>query len=319
MQVKLIAICNDFDNIKMPITPVIGLFSSVGCVIDSVCFLDADFATIDLRNNIKGNVVLLAPFDNEQCLIKIKSVLDKFQCNYQSLSYGYCLDTGSQKIMLLDSDYDYSKINTHQLNNIFGGYSYFSIKLFTDNQDKILQAINTLPDFSQFELAKFYDSGDMLLVFVSKLNNKESMAKFKQQIYFTFGDYIYNDESTKLVDTLFEVLSIYNKKVVFLDNTKEKRVQSIFTEFGAFSQNFLVADKHSGNSLAEISKFLNKNNGYIGVILEEGNGGIVLSIITEYKCKSEQIDFKSLQKRGKKYLFHYFLYQILQKIRKNSW
>ena len=321
MKINLIVLTPNLNYVEMPITNVIGLFTSLGYQFNGVNLLDYDFYD-DAMESLVGNFfIVVAPFDNEGCLEKIRKTFDKvYTPPYQQFCYGYFIGNATKFGIILDKsliqDFN-TDIAYRQLSKLIEFTKTFNLKLFSLNPNEIIPVAERLSDDYQCDFAYFFKEGDMLLSFTEKSKDSGTALSLEQQVYRTFGNFIYNDKLMNIPDTLAEIMEVQKKKVVIVDNTTGK-------VFVPILQNYHLNNICFDNGIfsPKMDKFLSnleKKSIDLCLIITEGNDGFNFTFYSLTNCKTEFFAYKSIQKSSKNTLLNFILYNILQKIHKNTW
>lgn len=320
-EANLIVITQDYDNIKMPITFVIGLFSSVGFRITRTLLLSQDFLPGELFALLDSNTIILTSFDHEASLQNIRTILDSFVGgSYDYLKFGYFTGNQNKKCFIINDEITNMKncIDFSMLRSKVGGAPILNIKVYTESQNQVLEGIKSLLDPAQFDMSYFYDCGDMWLTFESKSRDPCLIDSFSQSLYRLLGDRIYNDEPLTLADSVREFLDIHNQYVVVQDNTTAKVIAEYLLDNAGLNRRIILEDDLPSD-FGAVQAHLTAKNYCLAVSIYDNNAGQTLSYINEVNCKNEFFEYKNIQKSDKRHLIHYFLYNILHKIRKNTW
>lgn len=322
MEIQLFAINKDLNKVIMPITAVIGLFTSVGYRVGNATLLASAFDERAFAQNLPPNSILLTDFDDEDCLKRIRRTLDNAlnAPKYRECGCGYYLSNNGKRCYIINAQrfVDNAAIRD-EIIAISDLPQFFNVKLFTSNLSSVLKIVEVLPDFDFFDFSYFYQDGDMLLTFAYPYADNNIISKFKLNLYQAFGDCIYNDLPVSILDSLCEILSVRNQQILIIDNSRQNFIGDFAHKLLDSSHNISLAFDTTFRRENDKIKYLSKHNLSFACCIGESDFGLEIEYFDDFNCKKDYFDFKSIQKSDKNYFFQYFLYNILHKIKKSTW
>lgn len=320
MIANFLVICDDFNDIKIPVTPVMGVFAIWGYGFDGVRMVDSNISVTKLSKFISKTTVLAVSFSDEDALVKVKSAVDAVISpqSYARMPYGYFAKNETVACFILNIDFRaglVDKIVKSESLSEIGTNSSKNIKLFSYDLPKILDTIEQELSVGNVNFAYHFDRGDILLHFDSPDNL--ILEQIEQKLYQHFGDNIYIDSPSSLVDALIELLNVQRRRLLVQDYTPSRLFESQMRERGDGQIEFL--HNRDFKSLDKAREYLRSQNFDILTIISQNAEGLILAFIDETKCKNALLPFKNFQKYGQNGAFYLILYKIFEKFRKNTW
>jgi len=319
VKTSFIVICDDLDNVKMPITQVVGFFATLGYQIDNINIIYRPVIKNCIYSILSDKCIILTPFDDEECLKCIKSAVDRIIAprEYQYHKFGY-IAKGEDKICYI--------INQQLGNNIANllkdstslfldsTKKFLNIKAFSFECGEIISIANSIADNFHTNFSYDINNGDILLHFDSSVF--ANLEQVERNVYLALGDYIYIDRLISLPDALVELLTVQRKKLAILDKTEFQYFKS---GCQIFSNSKTIEILEHKNKLDNKSKYKILGQGYgVLLIISQNDYGINLEFFDEFCDKNIQISFKSLQKYNRIGCFNMILYKILEKFKKST-
>ena len=320
MIANFLVICDDYNNIKMPITPVMGVFAIFGLNFDGVSVLDSSFDTTKLSQLVSKTTILTVSFGDEDALVKVKAAVDAAISpqNYTRTQYGYWAQAGGQSCYILNADFGQGIVDKLQASSedfLQPDLESINIKLFSYDLQQILDTIARDVLVGNVNFAYHFDKGDILLHFDS--TDTEILSNIEQKLYQHFGDKIYIESSSDLVDAILELLRVQRRRLLVQDYTPSRLFEGQLGEQGCGQIEFL--HNRDFKNLDKARDYIHSQNFDILTIITQNSEGLILAFIDETKCKNALLPFKSFQKYGQKGAFYLILYKIFEKFRKNTW
>lgn len=320
MKTSFIIICDDLNNVKMPITPVMGFFTCLGYQINNITLLCSDFLETELMAKFCDNNIIFAPFDDENCLTHIKSTIDKTAplVTYSRKEFGYVASSSNKRNYILNKGLTTTilpMLKTELGDSLDNRFSC-NYKIFDLNYTQCISIANSIAQKLGVNFCYFYDCGDLLLHFDHTEEN--TISQIDQTIYQALGNKIYIDSNISLYNALEELMTVQRRRLLILDyagcDFLKNGVESLIK-----SRNIEFLEKREFKNLDKARQYIFDNNFDILLVISRNSEGYVLAFIDEIKSKNVQISFKSFQKYGRNGAFYLFLYNILEKFRKNTW
>ncbi len=321
MKTSFIVICDDLNNVKMPITPVVGFFAILGYQMDNIKLITTDFLEQQLTELMMDKSVIFVPFDNQECLARVKSVLDTYvqATVYTRREFGYIAQNSDKICFIINIGLGDGVVDALRSENDRGNLPAnggVNFKLFVEEGvSEIINISECLSDSVGADFTYNYDCGDMLLHF--GCDSGES-SLIEQQVYSALGDKIYIDDSISIDEALLELMTVQRRRLLILDYAG---CDFLKTGLDNFVSKGIVEflEKREFKNLDKARQYIFDNKFDILMVVSRNSEGFVLAFIDEIKSKNVQISFKSFQKYGVKGLFYLILYNILEKFRKNTW
>ena len=320
MKTSFIVICDDLNNVKMPITPVVGFFTILGYQIDNIKLFTIDFLEQEIINEMTSKSIIYVPFNNQDCLERVKSVLDAYlqTAIYTRKEFGYIAQNSDKTCFIINKELGDGLVDALYDEKSRGGLPVnkgLNFKLFIEgNFAEIINISECIADNFGTNFSYCYDCGDLLLHF----DSTSESSQLEQKIYFAFGDKIYIGDSISLDEALQELMTVQRRRLLILDYAE---CDFLKTGFVNFISNGIVEflEKREFKNLDKARQYISDKNFDILMVVSRNSEGYLLAFIDEIKSKNVQISFKSFQKYGVKGLFYLILYNILEKFRKNTW
>ncbi len=317
MKINLLVLSQSLKEVKMPITQVIGLFTSLGYNVEHVNLLDYDFSLYSLQNLTKENLVVLAPFGEEECLEKIRAVFDdSYSGDYCQIFGGYVVGNLAKFGVVFDNRIgDFSSNEFREsLSEHIKPNGLVVFKLFTLNEDEVIGIAKGLGAAFGAEVAYSCLDGDMTLSFVSKNGN---VSAIDAQSYAQFGDMIYCEDILSLDEALQEILGLVKMGVKVYDNTASGVVGEVLgaNPIAGISVSFDAVLPEFGL----LQAMLEAEN--LGLLLhvKDSTCGLELDFYNLTNAKREVFEVKNSGKIDKNVLKNYIFHNFLKKLRKNAW
>lgn len=296
----------------------LGIFATMGYQINNIMLLSRDFLEQDLMEILGDKSFILAPFDDENCLQKIKSVISYSISpeKYQRYEFGYFAENQDKFCYIINKNLGDIENAIYRAKNTQFASNSRHYKLFCDNLSEIVGKVKGIANVFGINFAYYYDCGDILLHFDS--NSNENLLQAEQVLYQTFGENIYIDKNISLASALQEILTVQNKRLLILDYANYDFLQDGLRECVKCGLVQFLIKKEFKNLDKARQYILGKKFDVLLVISAVGDM-TNLAFINENESKNVQISYKNLQKYGEKGLFYNFLYTIIKKFKKNTW
>lgn len=319
MKTAFVTICDDFDNIKMSMTPVIGFFTTLGYWIHSVEILGSEFSSQSLSARLEHASVVAISFEDEAGLNKIKSALESAiqPQKYIRCRFGYIAQGSQNTCFILNSDMGdglESALLETSISEFVPTQPSLNFKIFSLDYARVLPLASLASTGENFAIA--YNSGDILVHFDSA--DRERLGVIERELYMTLGDAIYIEENAPLEYALGELLRVQQRRLLIQDYTCSASLKALFQPLEKQNVAAFLTERDFRN-LTKARAYLEENKFDLLTIITQSPEGIILAFVDDTKCKNELLTFKSFQKYGHKGLNHLILYKIFEKFRKNTW